>query len=539
MNKLIYIIIMCSLLLSRNFIYNEDSWYSVLAPKEITSMSYNRDKVFFSSTNGLFIFDKLYKDFYYADYIISNIENKDFSVVHYDSYRDNVWIANSEELLFKSDISNVWVSVYFNNLNITSGRNIKNIGSNSNYIILQIRNNQYIFLNPFTGQVINNIDYNNIENELLNVKWSSTNKSLLNNNIDLNKYHIFDSWNIISNNELVKNGKRLYVTCILNQQNGRSWIGTQTGDIFYAEQYSSELEKFNSIPHIKNINFAYLDDFDEWWIADKNWLYSSLDILFDQEIIFINHWNEKSNIWTKLYQTKYPQIVSKDINDIYRLENVLYVGTSSGLLIYKINLNKWELITIGEGLSSNDINDIDYNNNIVYIATSRGLTSLSVDINKPIKSFDAFHNKQIYDICFLDNYLYLATDVGLFSLDVLSNEVKEVSKRKFKKIEKYHNKIMLSKNNGIFVLEDDLSIQLLARFDNVKNFTICDNYIWVNNNNSAIIYNVDSGFRLTYSNDDGIVGDLINDIGCNESWVWFSTNFGLSFYNWRQYHYEK
>ena len=27
----------------------------------------------------------------------------------------------------------------------------------------------------------------------------------------------------------------------------------------------------------------------------------------------------------------------------------------------------------------------------------------------------------------------------------------------------------VSKNNAIFVLEDDLSIQLLARFDNIKN----------------------------------------------------------------------
>ena len=58
---------MCSLLLSRNFIYNEDSWYSVLAPKEITSMSYNRDKVFFSSTNGLFIFDEPTTGLHYND----------------------------------------------------------------------------------------------------------------------------------------------------------------------------------------------------------------------------------------------------------------------------------------------------------------------------------------------------------------------------------------------------------------------------------------------------------------------------------------
>ena len=31
----------------------------------------------------------------------------------------------------------------------------------------------------------------------------------------------------------------------------------------------------------------------------------------------------------------------------------------------------------------------------------------------------------------------------------------------------------------------------------------------------------------------------IYDVECDEEWVWFSTNNGISFYNWSKYHYEK
>ena len=36
---------------------------------------------------------------------------------------------------------------------------------------------------------------------------------------------------------------------------------------------------------------------------------------------------------------------------------------------------------------------------------------------------------------------------------------------------------------------------------------------------------------------DGIVGEVINDLGCDSDWVWFTTNKGFSMYNWSKYHF--
>ena len=45
-----------------------------------------------------------------------------------------------------------------------------------------------------------------------------------------------------------------------------------------------------------------------------------------------------------------------------------------------------------------------------------------------------------------------------------------------------------------------------------------------------------NGQSWYYIKSDGIVGDEIYSIGCQEDWVWFITDMGISLYNWRKYH---
>ena len=143
---------------------------------------------------------------YYTDSVLANIDNKNIFAVHYDIYRDNIWILNKDAILFKSDIGSVWLKLEFYNLGVSSYRNIINMGSNTNYIVLQTRNNQYIFLDPYTGVVNNSLSNTDVTLELLSVNWSSSYRSKLNNIIDLNQYYTFSGWDIISNNQVRKNG---------------------------------------------------------------------------------------------------------------------------------------------------------------------------------------------------------------------------------------------------------------------------------------------------------------------------------------------
>ena len=97
MKLYIFIFLLNCLCLPKNFIYNKDSWYNITSIESITSISYNYDQIFFSSTNGLFIYDKYNKDISYANYILNNVENKNIYVIHYDSYRDKIWIKSNQK----------------------------------------------------------------------------------------------------------------------------------------------------------------------------------------------------------------------------------------------------------------------------------------------------------------------------------------------------------------------------------------------------------------------------------------------------------
>ncbi len=540
LNKILYILIFFTSILSKNFIYNEADWYSLTSPENITSITSNRNQVFFSSSNGIFIYDKSYQDFYFSDFLLSAVENKDIIIVHYDKFRDNLWILNRDELMFKSKLSTVWLKIRFDNLDIFSHHNIRNIGSNSEYIILELSNNAFIFLDPFTGRVKSDILVNEINLQLLSVNWSSSSRSNYNNSNDLMNYYMFDNWEIVSSRELEKNGKKVNITCFFEEPNDYKWIGTNTGELFFVHPYSNEIEEFKSIPPIKNIDIAFLDiERKEWWIADKDWIYNYSDILYNKEMVFLSHWNENTNVWTEYYQDKYPLITVKDINDFYRLKNILYIATNSGLLMYDISLDKWNLFNMSNGLVDNIILDIEYYDDVLYLATNRGLVSFSSIINKPISSyFTKLIDKKIIDIDRIEKYLYLLTDIGLLKMDINTKEYEIILKRKFKDIEIVDGDVFLSKNNSLYKLNDNKT-EILLQYDKIKNFDICNGYIWLHNNNNAMIYNIETEYKLEYNQTDGIISNKINNIECDDDWVWFSTENGISFYNWSKYHNEK
>ena len=111
MKLYILLYLLFNFLFSKNFIYNEDSWYNITSLESVTSISYNYNKIFFSSLNGLFIYDKNHKDITYASYILNNVENKNIYIVYYDSYRDKIWLLNKDRIIFKSSIGNAWNNI--------------------------------------------------------------------------------------------------------------------------------------------------------------------------------------------------------------------------------------------------------------------------------------------------------------------------------------------------------------------------------------------------------------------------------------------
>ena len=95
--------------------------------------------------------------------------------------------------------------------------------------------------------------------------------------------------------------------------------------------------------------------------------------------------------------------------------------------------------------------------------------------------------------------------------------------------------MILSRRKKIFKSSND-DYESLINLDRIKNVCYVDNFLWVNSVNNATLFNLNNNKSTIYNQSDGIVGNIINHIGCDESWVWFSTNKGVTMYNWSKYH---
>ena len=74
---------------------------------------------------------------------------------------------------------------------------------------------------------------------------------------------------------------------------------------------------------------------------------------------------------------------------------------------------------------------------------------------------------------------------------------------------------------------------------NVHDFDICGSYIWMSKGNRATLLDSTTYQDWKYDQLDGMPGQKIYGVNCDTDWVWFLTNKGIAFYNWKQYHYEK
>ncbi len=528
-----YIVIFLSIAISQNFLYEKDDWYSISNPGSIKSITSVYDEIYFCSDNGIYIYDISNSSLIQDQNYITNFNSSKPLVIHYDDYTDYIWFLNDDGLYYKPRISTFWRKIDLYKIDLNSFSSIKNIGSNHEFIFLDL-GYLILTLNSITGNIIDNSNYDSNS-----IKWSSSIINNISDSYDLSNYFSFDGYSIVSNNKIEFNGGISYINCTYKDKYNDLWIGTNKGEIFYCDSKMNNFKKIKSIPVISDINHSYIDPFEEWWFSTKDDILS-LDSIFSNHPIFISHWNEFNNTWINYPKNDYLAIESKDITSFYRLDDFLYIGTQKGLLIFGIKNKDWTLIDESQGLSSNIINDIEFANNNIYIANVSGLSILTTLGNSilDIEAFDIFNKKSVYNINHSDEKLLIASEIGIYEYDYKNNLLSRLIKDKYFDVEYSRDNIILTKRNKVFKINNGKRENIFSE-DKVKSISVCDDFIWINSVNKASLYNMNDNSLFEYTQDDGIIGDIINDIDCNSEWVWFSTNKGLSIFNWSKYHYDK
>ena len=529
---MMYIILFLSILFSQNFLYKSNDWYTVSNPGQINSISSSYNQIYFCSDNGIYTYDVDTGSLIFELDYLTQLDSSKPVLIHYDEHTDYIWYLNQNSLNYKPRISTFWRQIHFHELNISSYRMINNIGSDYKNVYIDV-GHSILVINQLSGMLESNqgdYDYNLI-------KWSSSSKNKTASSIDLSSYFSFEGYQIISNNKIEYNGKIIYINCIYEDQFHDLWLGTNTGEIFYCDSKMRSIQKLNSIPLIVDFNVSYIDSNEQWWFSTNNYIFLNESVISNHPVFFV-HWNEKENLWKNYTKNKFSYIESKDITCFNRVDNWLYIGTKKGLIVFNIYDEEWYLFDESNGVKSNYISDITYAENNIYIATDSGISVLTTIGNKLFSPyiFDVFDNSQIFKLNKVNDEILITSEIGVFEFNYNKNEISIISDEKY--LNAFYindNSLVGIKRNKVFLLSNDK--ELLLSLNKIRNIELCDNFLWVNNYNKAIILNLEDKNMFEYSHDDGIVGEVINDLGCDSDWVWFTTNKGLSMYNWSKYHY--
>ena len=536
------------LLEAQNFRYVPEDWYIITKPGAITAIAEDNFNLYFATENGVYRYDKAMEDFQY-DYSFSvQLQFPNITHFYFDSYRDYFWVVHGQGISFKSSVSTIWRDMSLINSGIFSIYEIDDIGSSPEYFWIRSGDDVFPF-DPFSATPEN---WEEAMNEIDFIQWGNSSSGIAGENLDLFWYSIEGDWDIglgqilpngkrghvISN----KNGKKLMATMQMEDSNGNLWIGTNGGYVLKGWTQSSRLNMISFGLLSDNVTITYFDSEENWWFADSKFKrtgqFSSFNDLYQSSPTpFISQWNEPANQWTYYYPDESIVIENTDVNSILRIGSTMYFGTMSGLLYLDLYNRDWNIITATNGLNDSAVWDMIEHDGSIYVATSNGINEVSIINHNVIPDKDNRFEKltqfNIYDMEADSQNIYLASDAGLFQLSWNGTEIKTLSKRDLRKIRLEVGNIMGTDGMlwSIYGYDDEEYIS-----PNIQNFDMCGSFLWSSSGNQVTLTDTITARSWDYGIEDGIPGNKIYGVNCDESWVWFLTNKGVAFYNWSRYH---
>ena len=528
------------LLISLLFSFDIDDWTYFRKIGTIHSIIEDDELVHFVSSNGIYSYNDIEEDYYY-NFTLSNQIDFNSSIDHFyfDSNTGMYWLINQYGIKMKHSFHDFWSEVSYRRFNIIDTSEIINIGSSSSYIWIKLYD-RIIALDQITGLVIEqDIDYNEIDNIDWNTESDVYNQNI---NIDLSNYAIFDKWDIRYNKIVNNRGDVLYPTAFKEDKSGNVWVGTDKGIILKGSSYSHRLEVIDFGLKFRHVTATIVDDNMDWWFGDSQFLRTGIkkhqQNFRKNSYPFLAKWNEYRNEW-KYYESSMSMLIRNiDINDIVSIDNVIYLATMDGLLIFDELNGDW--MKVDDELYDQAVWDLEYYDGSIYLATARGYDEFAIISNKIINSDNVLskmlRNSEIYDILVVNDAIYIASERGLFEQNIDSNSYTLISDRKFKNIRLYQHYIYANDHDLWRI--DMISLKSENLKKDVLNFSISGDLVWTNHFDHCKLLNINTNNSWTFNDRNGLPSSNIYRVESDESRVWFMTDNGIAIYNWDVSDYE-
>ncbi|MBC8213949.1 MAG: hypothetical protein ISR90_03445 [Candidatus Marinimicrobia bacterium] len=525
-----YISLLLTITYSQNYIYQEDDWYILSHPGTINAIAETPFKIYFASDNGIYEYDRTTKEIVYDHVSSRYLPSKKIYHYYYDSYTDFFWIVHKDGINYKSSLATRWNEIHDTNFNTIHPLDVEDIGSNGDYVY--IKTSSYIVpVDPFTGEIKYLEEDEMIDVNMINWGYSRFGQSGENSR-DIGFLENQSQENMFSKRRFDNH----QVTVSMIDSEGNEWFGTIFGDILKKPYYSNRFTMVSIGPGQKFITEIFEDKNNgEWWFADSE--YRRKGAVIDNHNMFLTQWIEDENEWKYYYSDESVSIQNTNVNCFFRSGDFLYIGTMDGLLILDIRKREWQNVHVRRGLLDSSVWDMVQIENSIYIATARGINEFSTIGNVVVSleedRFQLFRDLEIYDLEISGGFLYIASEGGLYREDLTKSKWEFLSDKFIRQV-KVEEDIVLASDRQLWKINPQDKIQLLH--NKVVDFALSGDFVWISSIDEVLLLNLKTGGEWVYTNEDGIPGQKIYTIDCDEDWVWFGTNNGIAFYNWSRYH---
>jgi ligand-binding sensor domain-containing protein len=316
-------------------------------------------------------------------------------------------------------------------------------------------------LYPFDPFSAKSANWEDAQNDVDFIEWGYSQYGIAGENLDISPYSIQGDWSISLNNISHKDGRKMYPTLSMQDDDGNKWFGTTEGYILKGWRHSSRLELLTIGMPFDHITTAYNDQNGNWWFADSRFKRtgqsSSFKGIFQtKHTPFIIQWHEADNQWTYYTPEESILIENTDVNVILRVGSTMYFGTMFGLLYLDLYTQEWNLINETKGLNDTAVWDLIEHDGSIYVATARGINEISIVnhsiIPDRVNRYEPLITFNIYDMEADSEFIYLATDAGLFKMGWENGKLTILSKRDFQKIKLQDNSIA-GTDGSLFLIE--------------------------------------------------------------------------------------
>ncbi len=533
-----FILYWATILQAQNFRYVPEDWYIITKPGAITAISEDNFHLYFATENGIYRYDKNSENFQYDYSLSTELEFPEITHFYFDENRGYFWVVHRGGVSYKSSISSIWREMSIINSGIYSYYEIDDIGSSPEYFWIRSGDRLYP-IDPFSAIPA---DWEDAKDEADFIQWGHSRNGISGNDIEISSYVIEGDWSVGLRKISHRDGREMEVTVSMEDDEGNRWFGTDSGYILKGWRSSHRLELITVGLPFDHVTEAYQDSEGNWWFADSRYKRTGQLSIFDGvyqvgHIPFITQWHEDNNQWTYYLPDESVVIEHTDINSILRIGSTMYFATMVGLLYLDLYDRDWNLIDGASGLNDEAVWDMIEHEGSIYVATARGINEISI-VNHSIipdrdKRFEELTRFNIFDMEADSNYLYLASDAGLLQLDWEDGETKTLSRKDYEKI-RLEGENITGTDGTLWTVHDVDDEQYIT--SNVQNFDICGSYVWSSYGSEVTLLDTVTAQTWKYDSEDGIPGNKIYDVNCDEDWVWFLTNKGVALYNWSRYH---